>query len=72
MVPLSIMELFSPTLYEIAHITPHAWGIEAFEELILYGGTINDIWLQLGVLAAFAAVMMGLGTWRLHVALTRG
>ncbi|MDH4140118.1 MAG: ABC transporter permease [Coriobacteriia bacterium] len=71
MLPLSIMKIFSPTLYNVAHITPHAWGIEAFEELILYGGTIADITLELAVLAAFAAVVFALGAWRLRAALTK-
>ena len=71
MVPLSVMEMFSPTLYRIAHVTPHAWGIEAFETLILHGGTIADILPELGVLAAFAVVVYALGAWRLRVTLTR-
>jgi ABC-2 type transport system permease protein len=71
MVPLTIMKIFSPTIYWVAHITPHAWGIEAFEELILNGGTIVDIWQELAVLAGFAIVMFALGIWRLRVSLTR-
>jgi ABC-2 type transport system permease protein len=72
MVPLTIMRIFSPTLWQVAHITPHAWGIEAFEELILRDGTIADIWLPLLVLAGFAVVMFALGIWRFRVTLTRG
>ncbi len=72
MVPLSIMRMFSPTLYQVAHATPHAWGISAFEQLVLYGGTVSDILPQLAVLAGFAAVVIALGTWRLRIALTRG
>ncbi|MBE0416300.1 MAG: ABC transporter permease [Coriobacteriia bacterium] len=71
MVPLSVMEIFSPTLYRIAHITPHAWGVEAFEKLILHGGTIAGIVPELAVLFAFAIVMYALGAWRLRVTLTR-
>ncbi len=71
MVPLAIMKIFSPTLWKVAHITPHAWGIQAFEELILRNGTIADITLELAVLARFAAVVFALGAWRLRVSLTR-
>ena len=71
MLPLTIMKIFSPTLWQVAHITPHAWGIEAYEELILQHGTIADILPQLAVLAGFAAVVFALGTWRLRVTLTR-
>ncbi len=71
MLPLMVMEMFSPTLFRIAHVTPHAWGIRAFETIILGDGTLVDIVPELGVLAAFAAVTYALGTWRLRVALTR-
>lgn len=72
MIPLTIMRIFSPTLYNIAHITPHAWGIGAFEQLTMHDATIGDILPQLGVLAGFAIVMIALGAWRLRAALTRG
>jgi len=71
MLPLAVMRIFSPTLYKVAHVTPHAWGIGAFEELILRDGTILDILPQLGVLLGFALVMFVLGVWRLRVVLTR-
>jgi ABC-2 type transport system permease protein len=71
MIPLAIMKIFSPTLWTVAHITPHAWGIQAYEELILRNGTIADITVELAILAGFAAVVFALGAWRLRVTLTR-
>ncbi len=71
MVPLMVMEMFSPTLFQIAHVTPHAWGIRAFEKVILGDGGLADILPELGVLAAFALVVYTLGAWRLRVSLTR-
>jgi ABC-2 type transport system permease protein len=71
MLPLSIMKVFSPGLWRVAHITPHAWGIEAYEEIIVRGGGLSDITLDLAVLAAFALAMFALATWRLRVTLTR-
>lgn len=71
MLPLSIMKVFSPTLWQVAHVTPHAWGVEAFEKLILQDAGITDIGLELAVLAAFAVVAFALGVWRLRAALTR-
>lgn len=69
--PLAMFKIFSPTLYQVAHITPHAWGIEAYEELIMRGGTVVDILPHLGILAAFAAVMYALAIWRFRVAVTK-
>jgi ABC-2 type transport system permease protein len=63
MVPL---EIFSPTVRRIAHITPQAWGNDAFAKLAEPGASITGIWPQLGVLAAFAVVLLALAAWRLR------
>jgi ABC-2 type transport system permease protein len=63
MVPL---EVFSPTLKTVAHITPHAWANDAFAKLIGDGATIGAITSQLGVLAIYAVVLLALATWRLR------
>ncbi|HUO45221.1 MAG TPA: ABC transporter permease [Acidimicrobiia bacterium] len=65
------MELFSPTLRRVAHITPHAWAVDAFAELVQRGGRIGDILPQLGVLLGYALVLVLLATWRLRIAITR-
>lgn len=63
MVPL---EVFSPTMRTIAHITPHAWANDAFAKLIGDGDSIGAILPQLGVLAIYAVVLLSLATWRLR------
>jgi ABC-2 type transport system permease protein len=68
MIPI---ELFSPTLQRVALLTPHAWALDAFAELVRHGGTVVDILPQLGVLAIYAAVLLILATWRLRVVITR-
>lgn len=65
------IELFSDTLRQVAHITPHAWALDAFAVLVREGGNTLDILPELGVLAAYAAVLLLLAAWRLRVALTR-
>ena len=59
MVPL---EVFSPTMQTIAKITPHAWANEAFNELLAHGGGLTDVLPQIGVLCAFATVLLSLAT----------
>jgi linearmycin/streptolysin S transport system permease protein len=49
MVPL---ELFSPTMRQVAHITPQAWGNDAFAKLVGQGASIAGILPRLGILAA--------------------
>ncbi|HTQ94672.1 MAG TPA: ABC transporter permease [Streptosporangiaceae bacterium] len=63
MVPL---EVFSPVMRRVAHITPQAWGNDAFARLVGHGASITGILPQLGVLAAYAAVLLTLAAWRLR------
>lgn len=66
MVPI---ELYPDTVARVALITPHAWANEAMAELVRRDGTIVDILPELGVLAAFAAGLLALGSWSLRRAL---
>jgi ABC-2 type transport system permease protein len=65
------IEVFPPAMRTVAQFTPHAWAIDAFAELVRRDGGLVDILPNLGVLLAFAAALMMLGTWRLHRVLTR-
>ena len=40
MVPI---EVFPPVMQTLAHVTPHAWAIDAFHDLLLDGGGVADI-----------------------------
>lgn len=71
MVPLPVFEIFSPTLYRIAHITPHAWAIEAFMEISQQKGNLVDVLPEIGVLFAYAVVLLAVASWTLRRALTR-
>ena len=62
MVPL---EVFSPTMKRVAHLTPHAWANDAFAKLAS-GASITGIGTQLAVIGAFAAALLTLATWRLR------
>ena len=66
------IDLFPPTMQRIAHVTPHAWALDGYAELVRRGGTIVDILPELAVLTAYAVVLMALASWRLRVAITRG
>ncbi len=64
------MEIFPDTMVKIAHLTPHAWGLDGFSELIRQGGTFTSILPELAVLAGFAVALLSVGTWRLRAKLT--
>lgn len=64
------MEIFPDTMVQIAHLTPHAWALDGFSELIRRGGDITSIVTELAVLTAFAVALLSIGTWRLRAKLT--
>lgn len=63
MVPL---ELFPPTLRQVANLTPHAWGNLAFAEIVRRDGTLVDVLPQLGVLLGYALVLGGIAALALR------
>jgi ABC-2 type transport system permease protein len=71
MFPLAVFELLSDTVYRVAHVTPHAWALEAFQKLVAEDGGLADIWLFLLVLVGYAAVLGVLAVWRLRRVLVR-
>lgn len=65
------LELFSPTMTRIAHLTPHAWAVDGFAELVYRGGSLGDIIGELGVLAVYASVLLLLAGWILGRKISR-
>ncbi|WP_324651110.1 ABC transporter permease [Georgenia sp. H159] len=65
------LELFPDTLRTVAHVTPHAWGYEAFAELQRHSGGLMDIAPYLAVLAAMALLLIGFGAWALRRSVAR-
>ncbi len=60
------IELFSPTMRTVAHLTPHAWAGDGFAELVRHGGGLVDILPQIGVLAGYATALFVLAAWALR------
>jgi ABC-2 type transport system permease protein len=71
MIPLAAFELLSDTVYQVAHVTPHAWALEAFLTLAAENGGIGDIAGFLLILVGYAALFFVLATWRLRTVLVR-
>lgn len=65
------LELFPAAMRTVALVTPHAWGVEAFGELVRRGGGLLDILPQIGVLLTMAAGLIGLAAWTLRRVITR-
>jgi len=68
MVPL---ELFPDTMLKIAHLTPHAWALDGFSQLIRFDGGLVDVLVPIVVLLGFGVALLALASWRFHRVLTR-
>jgi ABC-2 type transport system permease protein len=69
MVPI---EVFPEAMRTIAHLTPHAWAMDAFRALLFDSATLADIVPQLGVLVLFAVALCGLAVIRFRQLLRTG
>lgn len=45
-------------------ITPHAWALDAYQDLLVRGYGLVEVLPKVGVLAGFAAVFFAIGVWR--------
>jgi ABC-2 type transport system permease protein len=45
-------------------VTPHAWALDAYQDLLVRGYNFLEVLPKVGVLAAFAAVFFVIGVWR--------
>lgn len=61
--PLSIVSNF---MRQLGHVTPQAWAVDAWTDLLSRGGTLPSIAPKLAVLAAFAAGLLLLSAIRLR------
>jgi ABC-2 type transport system permease protein len=65
------LEIVGPVMRTVGHVVPHAWAVDAWVELLSRGGNLSDIVRQLLVLAAFAAGLLLLASYRLRRTLVR-
>jgi ABC-2 type transport system permease protein len=60
------LEIVPPAMRTIGHLTPHAWAVDGWIVLLSQGGGLLDIGPKLLVLLGFAAVFLGLATFRMR------
>lgn len=58
------LELTSETVQFIGHLTPVAWGIEGFKNILARGMGLDGVWLPALALLGFAALFFALAAWR--------
>lgn len=51
-------------LQTIGLVTPHAWALDAYQDLLVRGYGLLEVWPKVGALAVFGGVFFGIGVWR--------
>jgi len=51
-------------LQTLGLITPHAWALDAYQDLLVRGYGLLDVSPKIGALAAFALAFFAIGVWR--------
>lgn len=58
------LEMVGGAFYTIGHLTPTAWAIDGFQDLVMRGLSFKDILMPVGVVLAYAAAFFGIAIWR--------
>jgi ABC-2 type transport system permease protein len=58
------LEIVPRAMQIIGHLTPVAWVMDAFRDLLYYGGGFAEIMPEVGVLLGAAVLLFGVGIWR--------
>jgi len=49
------------TVQQVARVTLVAWAMEGYNRLMILGGSLSDVWVDIGVLVLYGAVCFGVG-----------
>jgi ABC-2 type transport system permease protein len=66
MIPFQIMP---EVMQSISRAFPHSWALLGLQSLVRDGGGLESVLPNIGVLAAFAVVALGLASWRFRKAI---
>jgi ABC-2 type transport system permease protein len=58
------LEVAGETFSKIGHLSPAAWAIDGFQNIVLRGQGMASTFLPAGVLLAFAGAFFALAVWR--------
>jgi ABC-2 type transport system permease protein len=58
------LEVTGGTFQVIGHLTPLAWAMDGFKNVLVRGLDVSAAWLPAGALLGYAALFFGLATWR--------
>ena len=60
------LEFTSETFQTIGHLTPTAWAMDGFQNVVARGLGLSSVLAPAGIMLAYAVVLFGLAVWRLR------
>ena len=58
------LEVTSAMVQLVGHLTPVAWAMDGFKNILVRGLDLSSIWLPAGALLGYALVFLGLAAWK--------
>lgn len=58
------LEYTGPVFSTIGHLTPTAWAMEGFQNIVVRGQGLGAVLMPVAILAAYAAAFFGAAAWR--------
>lgn len=55
------LEIVPPFMRQLGHLSPVAWAMDAFHDLLFFGGKFADVLPEIGVLLVITALLFGIG-----------
>ena len=58
------LEVTGATFQAVGHVSPVAWAMDGFKNILIRGMGIESVWLPAGMLLAYGIAFFGLAVWR--------
>ncbi len=58
------LEVSSPVFAAVGHISPAAWAMDGFKNILIRGLEVSSVFLPTGMMLLYALVFFGLAVWR--------
>ena len=62
-------QMMPDVMQAVGRLIPHSWALLGLQELVRTGGGVSTVLPNIGVLAVYGTVLMGLAGWRFRKAI---
>ena len=58
------LEVTGPAFQAVGHLSPVAWAMDGFKNILVRGGGLEQVWLPALALVGYAVLFLGLAIWK--------